>query len=47
MITAFKDAGLEAENPTDLDQSEFGNIREEGKRIIVPALGEDAGGRLV
>ena len=46
VITAFKDAGLEAENPTDLDQSEFGNIRKEGKRIIVPALGEDAGGRL-
>ena len=46
VISAFKDAGLKAENVTDLEQKEFGNTREEGKRILVPALGEDAGGRL-
>ncbi|EWH20411.1 membrane lipoprotein lipid attachment site-containing protein [Bacillus haynesii] len=46
VIQAFKDAGLEAENPTDLKEKEFGNTREEGKRILVPSLGDDAGGRL-
>ncbi|MFS0657144.1 stress protein [Bacillus sp. 179-C3.3 HS] len=46
LIQAFKSAGLEAEKPSDLKQKEFGNIREEGKRILVPSLGEDAGGRL-
>lgn len=46
VITAFKDAGLEAENPTDLAQKEFGNTREEGKRILVPELGDDNGGRI-
>jgi len=46
LISAFKAAGLEAENPTDLASKEFGNTREEGKRILVPALGEDAGGRV-
>lgn len=46
IITEFKIAGLEAENLTDLQQKEFGNIRKEGKRILVPALGEDKGSRL-
>ncbi|CAM4403614.1 hypothetical protein BAMA_20065 [Bacillus manliponensis] len=46
LIEEFKAAGLEAENPTDLAQKEFGNIRKEGKRILVPALGEGAGSRL-
>lgn len=46
IITEFKNAGLEAENPTNLPQKEFGNMRKEGKRIVVPALGEDSGGRL-
>ncbi|KFN03591.1 stress protein [Bacillus clarus] len=46
IITEFKNAGLEAENPTDLPQKEFGNMRKEGKRIVVPTLGEDKGGRL-
>lgn len=46
VIESFKSAGLEAETPTDLPQEEFGNTREEGKRILVPTLGEDAGGRL-
>lgn len=46
IITEFKNTGLEAENPTDLPQKEFGNMRKEGKRIVVPALGGDKGGRL-
>lgn len=46
VIKAFQDAGLEAENVRDLPNKEFGNTREEGKRILVPALGDDAGGRL-
>ncbi|GLF85314.1 hypothetical protein R51_03590 [Bacillus safensis] len=46
MIEAFKSAGLEAEKPTDLERKEFGNIREEGKRILIPSLGENAGGRI-
>lgn len=46
VIKAFQDAGLEAENVTDLPNKEFGNTREEGKRILVPTLGDDAGGRL-
>ncbi|WP_375567266.1 stress protein [Bacillus pumilus] len=46
LIEAFQSAGLEAEKPTDLEQKEFGNIREEGKRILIPSLGENAGGRI-
>lgn len=46
IIEAFKSAGLEAEKPSDLKQKEFGNIREEGKRILIPSLGENAGGRI-
>ncbi|WP_375296222.1 MULTISPECIES: stress protein [Bacillus] len=46
IITEFKNAGLQVENPTDLPQKEFGNLQKEGKRIVVPALGEDKGGRL-
>ncbi|TPV37234.1 stress protein [Bacillus dicomae] len=46
VIEEFKGAGLEAERPTDLPQKEFGNTRKDAKRILVPALGEDSGGRL-
>ncbi|MED1512791.1 stress protein [Bacillus proteolyticus] len=46
LINEFKKAGLEAENATDLPQKEFGNMRKDGKRILVPALGQDNGGRL-
>lgn len=46
LIGEFKKAGLEAENPTDLEQKEFGNMRKEGKRILAPKLGEDKGGRV-
>lgn len=43
---AFKDAGLEIGETPELENKEFGNTREEGIRVLVPALGEDAGGRL-
>ncbi|EOP29653.1 stress protein [Bacillus toyonensis] len=46
VIEEFKAAGLEAENPSDLPEKEFGNTRKEAKRILVPALGEDSGGRI-
>ena len=46
VVQAFKDAGLNIGDVTDLPNKEFGNTREEGKRILVPSLGEDAGGRL-
>ncbi|MDA1581986.1 stress protein [Bacillus cereus group sp. TH228LC] len=46
LINEFKKAGIEAENPTDLPQKEFGNMRKDGKRILTPALGEDKGGRV-
>lgn len=46
IISEFNNAGLDAKDPTDLPQKEFGNIREEGKRILVPHLGKDRGGRI-
>ncbi|NKW97379.1 stress protein [Bacillus toyonensis] len=46
VIEEFKAAGLEAKNPSDLPEKEFGNTRKEAKRILVPALGEDSGGRI-
>ncbi|ANV74179.1 stress protein [Bacillus cereus] len=46
IIEEFKAAGLEADNPSDLPEKEFGNTRKEAKRILVPALGEDSGGRI-
>ncbi|PGH96158.1 stress protein [Bacillus thuringiensis] len=46
VIEEFKAAGLEAENPSDLPEKEFGNTRKEAKRILVPALGEESGGRI-
>ncbi|WP_318588288.1 stress protein [Bacillus thuringiensis] len=46
IIEEFKAVGLEADNPSDLPEKEFGNTRKEAKRILVPALGEDSGGRI-
>ncbi|PFL06546.1 stress protein [Bacillus thuringiensis] len=46
VIEEFKAAGLEAENPSDLPEKEFGNTRKEAKRILVPALCEESGGRI-
>lgn len=46
IIKQFKEDGLEVGETSELDNKEFGNTREEGIRILVPSLGEDAGGRL-
>ncbi|AIQ63328.1 stress protein [Paenibacillus stellifer] len=49
VIAKFKAAGLEAENATDITNKTMGMAPmkfEEGKRILVPSLGEDAGGRV-
>jgi len=46
VIQHFKDDNLELGEVSDLPNDEFGNIRKEGKRILIPSLGADAGGRL-
>lgn len=46
VIKYFKDDGLEIGEVSDLPNDEFGNIRKEGKRILIPSLGTDSGGRL-
>jgi len=46
IIKQFKTDGLEVGAVSDLPNKEFGNGRKEGKRILIPSLGEDAGGRL-
>ena len=46
VIQSFKDDGLDIGDISDLENKEFGDTRKEGKRILVPSLGEDAGGRL-
>ncbi|EON70672.1 hypothetical protein [Lysinibacillus sphaericus] len=46
VIKHFKDDGLETGEVSDLPNDEFGNIRKEGKRVLIPSLGDDSGGRL-
>ena len=46
VIQQFKEDGLEVGETPELDKKDFGNTREEGTRILVPTLGDDAGGRL-
>lgn len=46
VIKHFKDDNLELGEVSDLPNDEFGNIRKEGKRLLIPSLGADAGGRL-
>ncbi|WP_427108376.1 hypothetical protein [Lysinibacillus xylanilyticus] len=46
VLKHFKDDGLELGEVSDLPKDEFGNIRKEGKRILIPSLGDDSGGRL-
>lgn len=46
VIKYFKDDKLELGEVSDLPNDEFGNIRKEGKRLLIPSLGADAGGRL-
>lgn len=45
VLKHFKDDGLELGEVSDLPKDEFGNIRKEGKRILIPSLGDDSGGR--
>ncbi len=46
VIKHFKDDNLELGEVSDLPNDEFGNIWKEGKRLLIPSLGADAGGRL-
>lgn len=46
IIQSFKDAGLDIGDVSDLPNKEFGENREEGKRVLVPSLGDDSGGRV-
>lgn len=46
VIQKFKDDGLEVGEVSDLENKEFGNTRKEGKRILIPSLGDESGGRL-
>lgn len=46
VIQSFKDTGLDIGEVSDLPNKEYGDSREEGKRILIPSLGEDSGGRL-
>lgn len=49
VIAKFKAAGLEAESVTDLESDDMGLAPmrfNEGKRIVVPSIGDDKGGRV-
>lgn len=46
VIDGLSSTGLLSDVVADLPKDEFSGSREEGKRILVPSLGEDAGGRV-
>lgn len=46
IVEQFKADGLEIGEVSDLENKEFGDSRKEGKRILIPSLGDDSGGRL-
>ncbi|BAC14884.1 hypothetical protein [Oceanobacillus iheyensis HTE831] len=49
VISAFNDAGLEAESPSEMTNEDYGIApmkADEGVRFLIPALGEDSGGRV-
>ena len=46
VIDGLVSTGLISDVVVDLPNDEFGGSREEGKRILAPSLGEDAGGRV-
>lgn len=46
VVFQFKDDGLEVGETSDLPKKEFGNTRKEGTRVLIPSLGDDAGGRI-
>lgn len=49
VISAFKAAGLEAENPTPMGPRNYGFAPYvcKGVRFLIPSLGEDSGGRIL
>lgn len=49
VILAFKSAGLEAENPTQMSPKNYGFAPYvcKGVRFLIPSLGEDSGGRIL
>lgn len=49
VISAFKSAGLEAENPTPMEPKNYGFAPYvcKGARFLIPSLGEDSGGRVL
>lgn len=49
VISAFRSAGLEAENPTPMGPKDFGLAPYvcRGTRFLIPSLGEDSGGRVL
>ncbi len=49
VISAFKNAGLEAENPTPMGPKNYGFAPYvcKGVRFLIPSLGEDSGGRIL
>ncbi|WP_156875381.1 stress protein [Virgibacillus sp. 6R] len=50
VIKAFKDAGLEAEEPTEMTKDDYGVApmkSDEGLRFLVPSIAEGAGGRVI
>ncbi len=49
VLTAFKDAGLEAEDAKEMTKDDYGMApmkAVEAKRFLIPSLGEDSGGRI-
>lgn len=49
VLTAFKDAGLEAEDTKEMTKDDYGMApmkAVEAKRFLIPSLGEDSGGRI-
>lgn len=49
VITAFQEAGLEAETPMPMTADDYGlaPMVGEGVRFLIPSLGEDKGGRVI
>ena len=49
VVSAFKNAGLEAENPTPMGPKNYGFAPYvcKGVRFLIPSLGEDSGGRIL
>lgn len=49
LITAFQKSGLEAEDGGELTRDDFGMApmkADKAKRLLIPSLGEDSGGRI-